>query len=334
MRGLVLGGVTALAAGHLLQLLSYSHPQLLMDWGVEGRTASTMIVALPALGYSLVAVGVGLLSGAARRSEKYDNASSAIPEVVHRVTNLEVIYRLLLESSTGATFVLSQTETPRKGKAGFALVAGNKSLHQLLEHGAITDRRSRTFGHDDPDGISSWIEETARQALASKAPVRSERGFSVRGQMRWYLLSCTGRGAYVAGSVEETTQSRRTSSERERSANTDPLTKLSNRGHLTKTIETEAHRTSHGLSPGFTVFFFDFDGFKGINDTLGHHVGDELLKSIAGRLRESFRGWELPRSAGRPCIARYGGDEYVIVVPGLTQHEHIERLAERFLDHL
>ncbi|MEO0631760.1 MAG: GGDEF domain-containing protein, partial [Planctomycetota bacterium] len=262
MRGMVVGGVATLSAGHLMQMLSFGHPGLLADWGIQGRTATAAMVALPALGYSLVSVGVGLLSGAARRSEKYDSASSAIPEVVHRVTNLEVIYRLLLESSTGATFVLSQAEAPREGNPGFTLVAGNKALKQLLEPGAFADRRNKTFGQDDPDGISWWIEETARQALASKAPVRSERGFSVRGQMRWYLLSCTSRGAYVAGSVEETTQSRRKSHERERSANTDPLTKLSNRGHLTKTIETEAHRTSHGLSPGFAVYFFDFDGFK------------------------------------------------------------------------
>jgi len=69
-----------------------------------------------------------------------------------------------------------------------------------------------------------------------------------------------------------------------------------------------------------TVLFADLDGFKGINDALGHHVGDVVLRKIAGLISASIRASDV--------AARYGGDEFVVIMPG-TDIQHARMVAER-----
>jgi diguanylate cyclase len=98
--------------------------------------------------------------------------------------------------------------------------------------------------------------------------------------------------------VEERTR------EIEWNATHDPLTGLPNRNLLQGYLESAI-----GRGP-LAVLFIDLDGFKRINDTLGHAVGDELLRAVGARLRQRFTSREL--------VARTGGDEFVIVLPDTT----------------
>ncbi|MBO0903302.1 sensor domain-containing phosphodiesterase [Jiella sonneratiae] len=95
----------------------------------------------------------------------------------------------------------------------------------------------------------------------------------------------------------------------------DPLTGLRNRGFLVETIKAslEADRAS-------SVLLIDLDGFKQINDSLGHGCGDEALALVAGRLREFARDDR--------TIARLGGDEFVVFVDGTADPIEVTRLAE------
>jgi diguanylate cyclase (GGDEF)-like protein len=90
----------------------------------------------------------------------------------------------------------------------------------------------------------------------------------------------------------------------EHDATHDHLTGLPNRAHLLTTIESRllALRRSGG---GFAVLFLDLDGFKEINDGMGHEAGDLLLQAVAGRLRHAIRPGDL--------VARLAGDEFVLV---------------------
>jgi len=74
------------------------------------------------------------------------------------------------------------------------------------------------------------------------------------------------------------------------------------------------------------VAFLDLDRFKTINDTLGHATGDKLLKLVAQRLRRGVRECD--------AIARWGGDEFTLMLPHLTSAEDISKLAQRILDNL
>ncbi len=72
------------------------------------------------------------------------------------------------------------------------------------------------------------------------------------------------------------------------------------------------------------VLFIDLDRFKHINDSLGHPVGDELLKGIATRLREQLRDVD--------TVARLGGDEFILLLPGIHQTADADRIARKLLD--
>jgi len=74
----------------------------------------------------------------------------------------------------------------------------------------------------------------------------------------------------------------------------------------------------------FVMLYIDLDGFKQINDTLGHHEGDLLLKQVAQRLSDTMRATD--------TICRIGGDEFVILMPDFESADHVEWLASKVLD--
>jgi diguanylate cyclase (GGDEF)-like protein len=104
----------------------------------------------------------------------------------------------------------------------------------------------------------------------------------------------------------------------------DALTGIANRAVLQeKTEEASARLRRQGEA--FSIFLLDLDGFKYINDTLGHAGGDELLKQLACRLKASLRETEI--------VARFGGDEFVIIQSDeVLQREGAIALAARLLD--
>jgi diguanylate cyclase (GGDEF)-like protein len=90
--------------------------------------------------------------------------------------------------------------------------------------------------------------------------------------------------------------------ESERRAHTDDLTGLSNRRHLLDRLDA-ALESGHELA----LLLIDLDGFKELNDTLGHHAGDDVLRQIGPRLKEAVREQD--------TLARLGGDEFALVLP-------------------
>lgn len=106
-------------------------------------------------------------------------------------------------------------------------------------------------------------------------------------------------------------------------ATTDPLTGIPNRTLLIDRLEQSIkHATRNNAKVG--LVFLDLDRFKGVNDTLGHNIGDLLLKEVAYRLSKSLRETD--------TIGRWGGDEFSVVVEDVKQREDIESVVKRFLD--
>ena len=152
------------------------------------------------------------------------------------------------------------------------------------------------------DGLESAIEDSA-------APVRDHMGQVVGAVI---VFRDVGDSQSLARKMTLVSQR-------------DPLTELPNRllldDRLAQAITmAERHRKK------FAVLFVDLDNFKPINDSLGHAMGDAVLKSIARRLRETLRDTD--------TVSRQGGDEFVILLPEADSANHAAVVAERPLDAL
>lgn len=103
----------------------------------------------------------------------------------------------------------------------------------------------------------------------------------------------------------------------------DPLTKLPNRSEFERRA-AEALASADRREEGACLLLFDLNGFKQINDTHGHHAGDEILKVVGSRLRKAVRDGDV--------VARWGGDEFVIVMPGIGDDEMAVRRANQLAE--
>jgi diguanylate cyclase (GGDEF)-like protein/PAS domain S-box-containing protein len=128
-------------------------------------------------------------------------------------------------------------------------------------------------------------------------------------------------GGWVA-THEDITERRNAEEKIAHLAHYDALTDLPNRTLFRNELERELKRVARGAQ--CAVLYIDIDEFKGINDSLGHPVGDELLKGIALRLRGCVRGTDV--------VARLGGDEFAIVQTGVESHSDITDLVGRIYD--
>jgi diguanylate cyclase (GGDEF)-like protein len=121
---------------------------------------------------------------------------------------------------------------------------------------------------------------------------------------------------------EDITLRRRQEQEITHLARHDPLTNLANRALFREQLQQALLRLRRGQ--GFAVFCLDLDRFKAVNDTLGHPVGDELLRQVSERLLGCVRQGDL--------VARLGGDEFAIIQANVRDSESSERLAARLVE--
>lgn len=105
----------------------------------------------------------------------------------------------------------------------------------------------------------------------------------------------------------------------------DPMTALPNRTSMWDRLGLEmSHAKRDDTQLGF--LFLDLNGFKQVNDTLGHQAGDDLLRGVAQRLRETLRDGD--------TVARIGGDEFVVLLPGLHGFDDARGVAEKIIEAL
>jgi diguanylate cyclase (GGDEF)-like protein/PAS domain S-box-containing protein len=105
----------------------------------------------------------------------------------------------------------------------------------------------------------------------------------------------------------------------------DALTGLANRKQFYERLSQSidwAHKNNQLVG----LMFLDLDGFKQVNDTLGHDTGDQLLRVVAQRLTSSLRSSDI--------VSRLGGDEFTVILPGIPQLEYVAKVAEKILETL
>jgi len=125
--------------------------------------------------------------------------------------------------------------------------------------------------------------------------------------------------------LRDITERKRYESKIKKQAFYDALTALPNRVLLKERLEVEIARAKR-TDTQLAVMYLDLDRFKIINDTLGHDIGDALLKDVAKRISHAIRADDF--------VARLGGDEFLILIPGLTNDEHIGKIASTILSRI
>jgi diguanylate cyclase (GGDEF)-like protein/PAS domain S-box-containing protein len=133
------------------------------------------------------------------------------------------------------------------------------------------------------------------------------------------IRDSAGEPRYLINVVEDVTERRRADEKIAHLAHYDALTDLPNRVLFRERIERELRKANEGGQ--FALLYIDIDEFKGINDSLGHHVGDELLKAVAMRIRGCIKPGDL--------IARLGGDEFAVIQTAVGSIADVEDFVTR-----
>jgi diguanylate cyclase (GGDEF)-like protein len=190
---------------------------------------------------------------------------------------------------------------------------------------------------DDRRAFARWLIGLARGKLLQGLDVcilgqdGELRHVHVLGEA---LLSAAGSVLGLVGTIQDATEHTRTIRQMHRLAYFDVVTELPNRSRfhekLAETLETAKR---DGLA--FAIMFLDLDQFKRINDTLGHAVGDDLLRVIAQRLMRGLRPDDIAvpphAEAVERDVCRHGGDEFIVLLNGVASEQDAARAATRLL---
>lgn len=239
-----------------------------------------------------------------------------------RLAETELRYRSIFENSVIGMFQTSPDghylaanqalaelygyDSPADLIAGLSDIANRLYVHSgrrddfkalIRRNGKVRDFESEVYRCD---GSTIWISENAHAVCAPDGAV-----------------------LYYEGTVEDISERRQYQAQLEYQATHDPLTGLPNRNLLQDRLEQAVH-SARRASSQVAVAFVDLDNFKFINDSLGHGMGDRLLVEIAERLRRCMRATD--------TVARYGGDEFVLILSDQTSLGVVVQMLERVLE--
>ncbi|HEX5049089.1 MAG TPA: EAL domain-containing protein [Gammaproteobacteria bacterium] len=246
----------------------------------------------------------------------------------------------------------------QRTEAALALREAERRYHSLFENAiegifrTTTDGRyldanpalARIYGFDSPHELMENLRDIRRQLYVD--PTRREEfmrivkargsigGFESQvyrknGDVIWIsenaraVFDDHGNVLHYEGTVEDITERRLYQARIEQQANYDTLTGLANRSLLDDRLH-QGILTAATYGTRLAVVFVDLDRFKFINDSLGHHVGDELLRAMAERFKSCVREFD--------TVARLGGDEFVLLVNGQGGPDSVGTMMERMLE--
>ncbi|MFJ4657575.1 diguanylate cyclase domain-containing protein [Nocardia sp. NPDC088792] len=227
-------------------------------------------------------------------------------------------------------------------------------VSQLEEGVVVIDREGRIesanpaarriFGYDAEDLIGSHIDDLPLTLLDANAQPMPSTWYPVirtlatgetvtrfvfgvdrpDGQRRWLsassrLLNPGDPNSPAVSSFNDITEFRASRRQLEYQATHDPLTGLANRALVLSRLSAALGTTE--TLPVSTVLFIDLDGFKAINDSLGHAIGDTVLQIVAQRLQRGLRADDI--------VGRIGGDEFLVLLSGRTLGEDLDTLIAR-----
>jgi diguanylate cyclase (GGDEF)-like protein/PAS domain S-box-containing protein len=245
---------------------------------------------------------------------------------------------VLRSASSAIAQLLARTRAESEVRAAAArfraLVNGVPDLLVRVDrHGVVLDWKQGVGVALDADGaVGRPLGDLAPELLAAVAAAPADPGdppgvvsvdVARDGESRAYEARASSAGDETILVVRDVTEQRRLEAVLVHEANHDSLTGLGNRRLFTERVE-EALRAARWAAPGAAgpaVLFVDLDGFKVLNDSLGHEIGDQVLSVLARRLAGAVRPGDL--------VCRLGGDEFAVLAHRVPSAEVAVALAER-----
>ncbi len=197
-----------------------------------------------------------------------------------------------------------------------------------LDRAVDVVRRETLWAFDHPDDLPA-IRRAVAESLRDRRQYELDHRIVRRdGEIRWvheqgqFAFDQSGRAVSAVGAVVDITDRKEAEERLAFLAHHDALTNLPNRVLLASRLERSIH---HAIvhARNTAVLFLDLDRFKNVNDTLGHRVGDLLLKAVAVRLSQCLRP--------RDTIARTGGDEFIIVADDVANADDATAIARKIV---
>ncbi|TVM04216.1 MAG: hypothetical protein CV087_00810 [Candidatus Brocadia sp. WS118] len=227
-------------------------------------------------------------------------------------------YRLLFESNPHPMWVYD-LETLR------FFAVNNAAIHHYgysrEEFLAMTIKDIRPFD-DVPALLDSVSKVTTGFGVAGIWRHRKKDGSIIYVEISSHTITFAGRHAEVV-LANDVTERKWMEEKIKHLAFHDNLTSLPNRILFNDRL-TLALARAHRMNEMLAVLFVDLDRFKAINDALGHTMGDQLLREVADRLKSCVRDED--------TVSRFAGDEFTILVLGITQTDHVATIAGKILD--
>ncbi len=205
--------------------------------------------------------------------------------------------------------------------------AANPTAEQLGRYGSgeLIGRPLVTLIHPEDEetltGVSELLMGRRERCDVEHRFLRSDETSAWCRTVMALVRAPDGGPAYAIAMLEDISDRKEAEDELMRRALHDPLTGLPNRRLLLDRLAVDIARSERNPGTGVAVIFLDLDNFKGVNDTLGHRAGDELLVAVANRLTK----------AARPAdtVARFGGDEFVVLVADVPSITEAQWVGER-----
>ena len=187
--------------------------------------------------------------------------------------------------------------------------------------------REEMIGHDTLEFVPPEWHQTmtdymrAEREDAYEAEVVHKHGHRIPVELVGKTVFLNGE-AYRLGALRDLTARKHAEARIQYLAHHDMLTGLPNRAYLTERLTTIlALARRHGTL--VAIMFIDLDNFKAVNDSLGHHVGDALLKEVAVRIKQVLREADM--------VSRLGGDEFLVILADFAAPEDAAKVAEKLL---
>jgi diguanylate cyclase (GGDEF)-like protein/PAS domain S-box-containing protein len=224
---------------------------------------------------------------------------------------------------------------------GMALVSLEPMPHGTFVQ--VNGELCRMLGYTEAQLVSRQVESVIHPRDAFTVEVRASqlcsgaissyqveaRYLHADGHEVWVAVSSSlvhdreGEPGWVINQFQDITERKKISERLTHMALHDPLTGLANRALFDANLEQALARAKRSGTPP-AAMLLDLDGFKRINDSLGHLAGDELLRDVGERLRSSMRPSD--------TVARLGGDEFIVLCEDLSTPEDVESVAGRLND--